>query len=129
MTPKYEFGTAQSFFSSVEKQIAPESKVWNYQSIAKGYEPPAAVAGKVAIPTWDTELYLEYHRGVFTTQAKHKKNMRDSEEEVLNAEKWSSLAWLVRREVSGGRADRGLEEGAVQPVPRSGGGVGDWRHL
>ncbi|MDR3753617.1 MAG: glycoside hydrolase family 38 C-terminal domain-containing protein [Terracidiphilus sp.] len=91
---KYQFGTAQSFFSAVEKQIAPESKVWNYQSIAKGYEPPAAVAGKVAIPTWDTEMYLEYHRGVYTTQAMHKKNMRDSEEEVLNAEKFSSLAWL-----------------------------------
>jgi alpha-mannosidase len=29
-----------------------------------------------------------------TTQANHKRNMRDSEEEVLNAEKWSSLAWL-----------------------------------
>jgi alpha-mannosidase len=39
-------------------------------------------------------LYLEYHRGVYTTQANHKKNMRDSEEEVLNAEKFSSLAWL-----------------------------------
>jgi len=52
------------------------------------------VAGKVAIPTWDTEMYLEYHRGVYTTQAMHKKNMRDSEEEVLNAEKFSSLAWL-----------------------------------
>jgi alpha-mannosidase len=94
VTPKYQFGTAQSFFSSVEKQIASESPLWNYQSIAKGYEPPMAVAGKVAIPTWDTELYLEYHRGVYTTQAMHKKNMRDSEEEVLNAEKWSSLAWL-----------------------------------
>jgi alpha-mannosidase len=43
------------------------------------YEPPAAVAGKVSIPTWDTSLYLEYHRGVYTTQAMHKKNMRDSE--------------------------------------------------
>ena len=94
VTAKYQFGTAQSFFSAIEKQIAPESKVWNYQSIAKGYEPPAAVAGKVAIPTWDTEMYLEYHRGVYTTQAMLKKNMRDSEEEVLNAEKFSSLAWL-----------------------------------
>ncbi len=95
LTPKYQFSTAQSFFSTVEKQIAPESPVWNYQSIAKGYEAPAAVAGKVAIPTWDTELYLEYHRGVYTTQANHKKNMRDSEEEVLNAEKFSSLAWVL----------------------------------
>ena len=48
----------------------------------------------MAIPTWKSELYFEYHRGVMTTQANHKRNMRDSEEEVLNAEKWASLAWL-----------------------------------
>ncbi len=101
ITPKYEFGTAQSFFSSIEKTIAPESPVWNYESIAKGYEPPSPVAGEVSIPTWDTELYLEFHRGVYTTQADHKKNMRDSEVEVLNAEKWSSLAWLDGRSYPG----------------------------
>jgi alpha-mannosidase len=94
ITPKYEFGTAQSFFSTVEKQIAPESKTWNYQLIARGYQEPTAVAGKVAIPTWKSELYFEYHRGVMTTQANHKANMRHSEEQVENAEKWSSLAWL-----------------------------------
>src|SRR5580658_1184723 len=94
VTPHYEFGTAQSWFSSVEKNIAPESPVWNYQSIAKGYTAPAAVPGKVAIPTWDSELYFEYHRGVMTSQANHKHSMRTAEEEMLNAEKWSSLAWL-----------------------------------
>ncbi len=95
ITPKYEFGTAQSFFSSIEKQIAPDSRTWNYQSIAKGYTAPAAVPGKVAIPTWDTEMYLEFHRGVYTTQANHKRNMRDAEVEVLNAEKWAALAWAL----------------------------------
>src|SRR3984957_15073372 len=94
VTPHYEFGTAQSWFSSVEKQIAPDSPVWNYQSIAKGYTAPAAVPGKVAIPTWDSELYFEYHRGVMTSQANHKHSMRTAEEEMLNAEKWSSVAWL-----------------------------------
>ncbi|HEV2487362.1 MAG TPA: glycoside hydrolase family 38 C-terminal domain-containing protein [Terracidiphilus sp.] len=94
VTPKYEFGTAQSFFSSVEKQIAPQSPTWNYDSIAKGYTPPPLVPDKVSIPTWKSELYFEYHRGVMTTQANHKANMRHSEEQVLNAEKWSSLAWL-----------------------------------
>jgi len=94
VTPHYEFGTAQSWFSAVEKNIAPDSPVWNYQSIAKGYTPPAAVPGKVAIPTWNSELYFEYHRGVMTTQANHKHSMRTAEEEMLNAEKWSSLAWL-----------------------------------
>ena len=97
VTPKYQFGIAQTFFSSIEKRIAPESPVWNYQSIAKGYTAPPAVAGKVDIPTWKSELYFEYHRGVMTTQANHKRNMRDAEEEVLNAEKWSSLAWLDGR--------------------------------
>jgi alpha-mannosidase len=96
VAPNMQFGTAQTWFSTVEKQIAPESPVWNYQSIAKGYAPPPAPAnpGMVGIPTWKSELYFEYHRGVMTTQANHKRNMRESEVEVLDAEKFSSLAWL-----------------------------------
>jgi alpha-mannosidase len=99
--PKFQFGVAQSFFSSVEKQIAPESKTWDYSSIAKGYAAPPEVPGKVSIPTWKSELYFEYHRGVMTTQANHKRNMRESSEQVLNAEKWSSLAWLDGRPYPG----------------------------
>ena len=101
VVPKMEFGLAQPYFSKVEKEIAPDSKVWDYRSIAKGYEPPAAVEGKIAIPTWKSEMYFEYHRGVMTTQANHKKNMRESEIEVLDAEKWSSLAWLDGRSYPG----------------------------
>jgi alpha-mannosidase len=93
--PKIEFGTAQSYFTGLETKIAPDSPSWDYVSIAKGYTPPPAVAGKVNIPTWKSELYFEYHRGVMTTQANHKKNMRESEEQVLNAEKFSSLAWVL----------------------------------
>ena len=36
-----------------------------------------------------------------TTQADHKRNMRDSEEQVLNAEKWASLAWLDGKKYPG----------------------------
>ncbi|MGD0630340.1 MAG: glycoside hydrolase family 38 C-terminal domain-containing protein, partial [Terracidiphilus sp.] len=94
--PNMQFGIAQTWFSTVEKQLAPESPTWNYQSIAKGYTPSPAPAnpGQMGIPTWKSELYFEYHRGVFTTQANHKRNMRDAEVEVLDAEKWASLAWL-----------------------------------
>src|SRR5580698_9276951 len=92
--PNIQFGLAQSFFSDVEKQIAPDSPTWNYQSIAKGYTAPPAVPGKIDIPTWKSELYFEYHRGVMTTQANHKRNMRESSIWTLNAEKWASLAWL-----------------------------------
>ena len=95
VVPRMKFGTAQNFFTGIEAKIAPESKTWDYSSIAKGYTLPAAPAdGQVAIPTWDSEMYFEYHRGVMTTQANHKRNMRDSEEWALNAEKYASLAWL-----------------------------------
>jgi alpha-mannosidase len=100
VTPKYEFGLAQPFFSDIEKQIAPDSPVWDYASIAKGYTPPPAVPGKMNIPIWKSELYFEYHRGVMTTQANHKRNMREAEVEVLDAEKWASLAWLDGRKYS-----------------------------
>jgi alpha-mannosidase len=94
VTPKYEFGTALPYFTKIEKEIAPDSPTWNYQSIAKGYTPPPAVPGGISIPTWDSELYLEFHRGVYTTQAHHKHNMRQAEVEMLDTEKWASLAWL-----------------------------------
>jgi alpha-mannosidase len=90
-----EFGTAQPFFTKTEQQIAPQSPTWNYRTLARGEtQLPAPAAGQISIPTWQDELYLEYHRGVYTTQADHKRNMRDSEEWVLNAEKYASLAWL-----------------------------------
>ncbi len=98
VTPKIEFGLAQPYFTELEKQIAPDSPVWDYKSIAKGYTAPPAVEGKVNIPTWKSEMYFEYHRGVMTTQANHKRNMRESEVQMLNAEKWASLAWLDGRE-------------------------------
>ncbi len=90
-----QFGTAQSYFTGIESRLSPDSRVWDYDSIAKGYTPPPTPAdGQVAIPTWKTEMYFEYHRGVMTTQANHKRNMRDSEEQAINAEKLASLAWL-----------------------------------
>jgi alpha-mannosidase len=93
--PIIRYSTAQNYFNHVETHLNPNSPTWNYDSIAKGYTPPpAAPNGEVGIPTWNDELYFEYHRGIFTTQAKHKANMRRSETETLNAEKLASLAWL-----------------------------------
>jgi alpha-mannosidase len=95
VTPKIELGTAQRFFNDMERQIASQSPTWNYASAARGEtQLPTSPEGQVSIPTWNDELYLEFHRGVYTTQSNHKRNMRESEEELLNAEKYSSLAWL-----------------------------------
>ena len=95
VVPRMEFASAQSYFSAVEKKIAPDSPTWNYQAMAHGAGAlPAPPPGEVVIPTWKDELYFEHHRGTYTTQAKLKANMRHSEEWLLNAEKYSSLAWL-----------------------------------
>jgi alpha-mannosidase len=93
--PHEEFGTAQPYFTKVEGELNPVSPTWNYSTLAQGETSlPAPAAGKISVPTWKDELYLEFHRGVFTTQADHKRNMRDSEEWLLDAEKYASLSWL-----------------------------------
>ncbi|MGA1983512.1 MAG: glycoside hydrolase family 38 C-terminal domain-containing protein [Acidobacteriaceae bacterium] len=92
--PTLRYGTAQHYFSDVEKNLSPDSPTWNYVSLANGYTPPPTAPGKVGLPTWNDELYFEYHRGVFTTQAAHKAANRASETATLDAEKLASFAWL-----------------------------------
>lgn len=93
--PTMRYSTAQHYFDDVEKNLNPDSPTWDYDSIAKGYTaPPASASGGAGIPTWKDELYFEYHRGVYTTQAALKRNMRRSETATLDAEKLASFAWL-----------------------------------
>ena len=95
--PKTFFGAAQGFFSDVEGNLdTARSPVWNYKTLAAGdTQLPQPHEGEISLPTWDDELYFEYHRGVFTTQSRQKRNMRESEERALDAEKYSSLAWRM----------------------------------
>ncbi len=93
--PAMRYGTAQHFFDDVQTHLNPNSPTWDYDSIAKGYTaPPTGPNGEVGIPTWKDELYFEYHRGVYTTQAAHKRGIRTTETATLDAEKLASFAWL-----------------------------------
>lgn len=47
------------------------------------------------VPEWNGELYLEYHRGTYTSQAKNKKNNRKSEYIYRNAELYSVIGELL----------------------------------
>ncbi len=95
VVPQYKMGTAQSFFDDLQPKLETSSPVWNYDLVAKGVPALTPPSGdKVRIPTWNDELYFEYHRGVFTTQAGHKREMRVSEENLLDAEKYAALASL-----------------------------------
>ena len=93
--PVMRFGTAEQFFRDAASRIAADSPEWNYRTAAAGnIALPNPPTGEISVPTWKDELYLEHHRGTYTTQAAQKRNIRESEEQALNAEKYSSLWWL-----------------------------------
>ncbi|MBS6196195.1 MAG: alpha-mannosidase [Clostridiales bacterium] len=47
------------------------------------------------VHTWDGELYLEYHRGTYTSQAYNKKTNRHLENKLAQIEWLSSLAYIL----------------------------------
>src|SRR6185312_17558344 len=49
-------------------------------------------------PVWSGELYLEFHRGTYTSQARTKRGNRRSEHLLREAELWAATA-AVRRGV------------------------------
>ena len=67
--PKTRMSTSRAFFEKLEKDVS----------------------GNRYLPTWSGELYLEYHRGTYTTMARNKKYNRKSEFLLENWEKLSSL--------------------------------------
>lgn len=68
------------------------------QSSAKAFfesiTPLAESRGALAPPVWNGELYLEYHRGTYTTQARNKRANRKSEFLLHDAEFIAMLASL-----------------------------------
>ncbi len=72
--PEIDFSTAKAFFADLNQEL-PNLKV----------------------PTWKDELYFEYHRGVYTSQADTKQRIRRDEELMLDAEKYASVASLFGR--------------------------------
>ncbi|OUC15886.1 MAG: hypothetical protein B0A82_04740 [Alkalinema sp. CACIAM 70d] len=47
------------------------------------------------LPLWNSELYLEFHRGCYTTHGDQKAWNRDCENALYRAELWASLATLA----------------------------------
>ncbi len=66
--PNLKLGTVQSYFDQIQRDLP-----------------------KLNVPTWRDELYLEYHRGTYTTQSETKRRNREGEELMLNAERFAAL--------------------------------------
>ena len=68
--PQVKFGRVGDFFSKLESEFGEQ------------------------LPVWNDELYLEYHRGTYTTQARNKRANRKSEFLLHDVEFLSSMAVL-----------------------------------
>lgn len=66
--PQIQFSTATEYFADLEKH-----------------------KDDLRVPTWDGELYFQYHRGVQTSQSEEKKGNRKNEVLILDAEKLASI--------------------------------------
>ncbi len=58
----------------------------------------ASRADSQLLPVWKDELYLEFHRGCFTTHADQKRSNRQCEDLLYQAELWSSIACIVNQQ-------------------------------
>lgn len=70
---RFQLGGAEGFFARLEERLA----------------------GNEEVPVWDGELYLEYHRGTYTSQARNKRLNRKCEVLYHNAELFSAVAALL----------------------------------
>lgn len=61
-----------------------------YSTAAKFFE--GIADANPVLPTWRGDLYLELHRGTYTTHARNKRNNRKAEALYREAEIWNSLA-------------------------------------
>ncbi|GHV70778.1 alpha-mannosidase [Spirochaetia bacterium] len=73
--PRFRFGNITDYFKDLEKKVL----------------------GNRRLPRWSGELYLEYHRGTYTSMARNKRDNRKSENTYLAAEKINTLAMGLGR--------------------------------
>ncbi|QGH33636.1 alpha-mannosidase [Gracilibacillus salitolerans] len=75
--PKVEMGHAEPYFKRLKETVNGKS-----------------------IPVWDGELYLEYHRGTYTSQASLKRANRKAEVIYHDAELYNSVADILNKTAS-----------------------------
>ena len=110
--PRLEFAQAVDYLSLIESQFLPEVATakpesdvpesdnqenlgaleFSNLSAMKDANPP--ISQLKTLPVWQDELYLEFHRGCYTTRADQKRQNRRCEELLYQAELLSSLATI-----------------------------------
>lgn len=84
--PASEYSTAAEFFAGID-------------------------AAQPELPAWHGDLYLELHRGTYTTHGRNKRNNRKAEILYREAEVWNTLAAPIMREERADAIRNDLNEG------------------
>jgi len=87
--PHLEFTTALSYLSLISRQQLVGNTEINNKQTTNNKQPTTN------IPIWNDELYLEFHRGCYTTHADQKRWNRRCEDLLYQAELFASLATIT----------------------------------
>ncbi|MDL2229188.1 alpha-mannosidase [Treponema sp. OttesenSCG-928-L16] len=87
-SPKVKMGTSLDFFKRLEERVRHDKR----------------------LPLWAGELYLEYHRGTYTSMARNKRDNRKAEYLYQNAEKVNALAMLMGKAYPQAEFDQGWKK-------------------
>jgi alpha-mannosidase len=98
--PTMEFGTVLEYLSGIREQgvRGQESGVRGQENTKLSKTPNSQLPipnSSHSFSTWNSELYLEFHRGCYTTHADQKEANRSAENVLYEAELWASLATIV----------------------------------
>ena len=89
--PTIEFTTAESFLDGINNTIDNPVGANGIRPVRQSITPQPIAP----IPIHHGELYLEFHRGCYTTHGDQKSFNRDCENALYEAELWASLAALT----------------------------------
>ncbi|HEY0185909.1 MAG TPA: glycoside hydrolase family 38 C-terminal domain-containing protein [Cellulomonas sp.] len=86
--PQVELGSPNTFFARAEAELAELD-----EASGPGRAPGVVgAAGPGDQAVWSGEMYLEYHRGTYTSQSRTKRGNRRSEHLLREAELWAATA-------------------------------------
>ncbi|AFY60066.1 alpha-mannosidase [Synechococcus sp. PCC 6312] len=77
------------------QRLAGVSPQLKFSSVIDYLDQLKASSDLTELPVWAEELYLEFHRGCYTSHSDQKQANRQSEIQLYQAELWSALATLI----------------------------------
>ncbi|MBH8575981.1 alpha-mannosidase [Nostocaceae cyanobacterium CENA369] len=90
--PDIEFTTAEKYLQQIQSVVSCQLSVVRSEELSPSS--PSFPSSPPSFPTWNDELYLEFHRGCYTTHADQKRWNRRCEGLLYEAELFATLATI-----------------------------------